>query len=260
MHISRRLRFDSKKGEKIMIKKVSIFILILFFTVIGLSGMADAKLIKIGMVTINNTGGAPTSGGGMPGDAAPTGMPGGAKEYGLIYDDDQGLVWLDYTNQQGSWPSQMNWVAGLNISGVMTYKLDSGVSVSWDGDWRLPKTVDGGRTFGYDGTTTAGFNITTSEMGYLFYKSLGNVGYYDSKGNQGSGWYPDSTWGLKNKGPFTNLKSGIYWSGTEYALLNTHAWAFSTAFGEQSSNSFKGSYPYMAIAVRQAKVIFGSGQ
>jgi hypothetical protein len=118
--------------------------------------------------------------------------------------------------------------------------------------------VDGGRTFGYDGTTTAGFNITTSELGYLFYKSLGNQGYYDTKGNQGTGWYPDSTWGLKNKGPFENLQVGNYWSGTDYSLLKTHAWGFCTAFGEQSCTCFKGSYPYMGIAVRSAKVVINA--
>jgi hypothetical protein len=244
-----------------MMKRASIFVLILFFAVTVISGTADARLIKIGTITINNsTDGAQASGGGMPGDAAPTGMPGGAKEYNLIYEDDQGLVWLDYTNNGGAWYGQVNWAAGLNSAGVITYKLDPGVSVTWDGGWRLPKTVDGGRTFGYDGTTTAGFNITTSELGHLYYISLGNLGYYDTRGNQGSGWYPDSAWGLKNKGPFTNLKVGNYWSGTEYSLLTTHAWAFCTSFGEQSSVSFKGSYPYMAIAVRQARVATAQAQ
>ena len=118
-----------------MMKKISIFLLILF-AAIGLSVTADAKLIKIGTATINNsTSGGPASGGGMPGDAAPTGMPGGAKEYNLILEDDQGLVWLDYTNQQGSWPSQTDWVVGLNAPGIITYKFDPGVNVSWAGDW-----------------------------------------------------------------------------------------------------------------------------
>lgn len=238
-----------------MIKKVSIFILILF-AIIGFSGMADAKLIKIGTATIKDIGGGPQGVEGMM-----MGMPGGdsgTKEYSLIYEDDQGLIWLDYTNSRTSWFSQMEWAAGLNAEGALTIKLDPGVSVDWEGDWRLPNSVDSGRTFGYDGTTTAGFNITTSELGHLFYKSLGNQGYYDTKGNQRTGWYPDSAWGLKNKGPFANLQVGNYWSGTEYSPLKTHAWGFSTAFGEQSCTSFKGSYPYMGIAVRSGKVVFAS--
>jgi hypothetical protein len=236
-----------------MMKKVSISILILS-AIIGLAGMADAKLVKIGTATINS------SAGGVQGvEGMMMGMPGGdkaAKEYNLIYEDDQGLTWLDYSNSRSSWFSQVEWAVGLNAQGALAIRLDPGVSATWEGEWRLPKSVDSGRTFGYDGTTTAGFNITTSELGHLYYKSLGNQGYYDSRGNQGTGWYPDSTWGLKNKGPFANMQVGNYWSGTEYSLLKTHAWAFSTAFGEQSCTSFKGSYPYMGIAVRQGKVTF----
>ncbi|MBN1626372.1 MAG: hypothetical protein JW944_07590 [Deltaproteobacteria bacterium] len=240
-----------------MIKKASILILILY-AITGLAVMADAKLVKIGTATIKNIASGPQGGGDMM-----TGMPGGqsgAREYKLIYEDDQGLIWLDYTNSRTSWFGQVEWAAGLNGQGAVTIKLDPGVSVVWDGDWRLPKSVDSGRTFGYDGTTTAGFNITSSELGHLFYKSLGNQGYYDTKGNQRDGWYPDSTWGLQKKGPFENLQTGNYWSGTEYSPLKTHAWAFSTAFGEQSCTSFKGSYPYMGIAVRQGKVAFPAGQ
>lgn len=238
-------------------KKISLFILILF-AIIGFSGVADAKLVKIGTATINNSAGGPQGGGDMM-----MGMPGGesgAREYNLIYEDDQGLIWLDYTNSRTSWFSQVEWAAGLNAQGALTIKLDKGVSVIWEGDWRLPKSVDSGRTFGYDGTTTAGFNITSSELGHLFYKALGNQGYYDTRGNQREGWYPDSTWGLHNKGIFANLQVGNYWSGTEYSPLKTHAWGFSTAFGEQSCTSFKGSYPYMGIAVREGRVTFSSAQ
>lgn len=236
-------------------KRIWLSILILF-VIAGFTGVAEAKLTRIGTATINNIAGGPPGGEGMM-----MGMPGGGsatKEYSLIYEDNQGLIWLDYTNSRTSWFSQVEWAAGLNKQGVLTINLDTGVSVTWEGDWRLPKTVDSGRTFGYDGATTAGFNITTSELGYLYYKSLGNLGYYDTKGNQGTGWYPDSPWGLQNKGPFANLEAGNYWSGTDYSLLKTHAWAFSTAFGEQSCTSFKGSYPYMGIAVRSAKVVINA--
>ncbi len=67
-------------------------------------------------------------------------------------------------------------------------------------DWRLPTTVDGLSVPGFDGTTTSGWNITTSEMGYMYYVNLGNLGYYDTDGT-----YPQPGWGLNNSGPFTNL-------------------------------------------------------
>jgi hypothetical protein len=234
-----------------MINRAWILLLILF-AVVGFSGSAGAKLVKIGTAVLNSGAGDPRNVGLGPGMAA----GGGSREYNLIYEEDQGLIWLDYSHSRDSWFNQVAWAAGLNAPGMLTCKLDAGVGLSWEGDWRLPKTVDGGRTHGYDGTTTAGFNITTSELGHLFYVSLGNKGYYDTKGNQGTGWYPDSDWGLKNMGPFTNLEAFLYWSGTEYSLLKTHAWAFSTAFGEQSNNAFKGSYPFMGIAVRPGKVVF----
>jgi hypothetical protein len=228
-----------------MIKRAWILLLILF-AVVGFSGTAKAELIVIGTATIRGDTSAGDA--GMPGRGANT------SEYNLIYEDDQGLIWLDYTNPGNRWPQQMGWAAGLNDLGVLTYKFDPGISVSWGGDWRLPETMDGARRFGYDGTTTVGFNITSSELGHLFYLSLGNRGYYDTKGTPGTGWFPDSNWGPKNTGPFENLQAGMYRSGTEYSIYPQHAWAFNFAFGHQGNKSFKSSYPYLGIAVRPGTV------
>ena len=145
----------------------------------------------------------------------------GGSNYNLIYEDDQGLVWLDHTNGPiysggNSWPTQVNWASGLNNSGVLTYNINLGISVNWSGDWRLPETVDGPWVYGNDGTTTAGYNITSSEMGHLYYVSLGNLGPFDTSGN------PQPGYGLQNTGPFNNLlDSHAYWSGTEYSLDHT---------------------------------------
>ena len=99
---------------------------------------------------------------------------------GLIYDADLNITWYDYTytGPQGrtaaNWYEAMTWAAGLTVAGLT--------------GWRLPATVDGPWVNGDDGTTTAGYNITSSEMGHLYYVSLGNT----------------SEGGLTNKGPFTN--------------------------------------------------------
>lgn len=237
----------------IMIKKAWILPLILF-TAVGLSGIAEARLIKIGAITMK---GAPSSAGGShPGSAVGSSAPAETAEgdeYSLIYEDDTGLIWMDYTHMGQSWYPQVEWAAGLNEPGVLTYNLEPGISVSWEGDWRLPATLDGARRFGYDGTTTAGFNITSSELGHLYYKSLGNLGYYDTQGNERTGWHPDSEWGPKNKGPFTNLQNSMYWSGTEYSLNPQLAWVFNFAFGDQTNNALKAPYPYFGIAVRPGK-------
>lgn len=42
--------------------------------------------------------------------------------------------------------------------------------------------MDGDYVISYDGTTSEGWNITRSEMGYMFYMNLGNTGYYDTDG------------------------------------------------------------------------------
>jgi hypothetical protein len=239
--------------------------LVILFALFGFSEIIEAKLIKIGTAVMNSGSGLTQSVGnaGVPVGSGGAGVPGGAitaNEYNLIYDDDQGIIWLDYSNRGGgNWYGLITWASGLNAPGAVTCKFDPGISVTWAGDWRLPKTADAARTFGYDGTTTAGFNITTSEMGHLFYKSLGNLGYYDTKGKPtGAGWYPDSVWGLKNTGPFKNLQATMYWSGTEYSLFPLHAWAFNFAFGDQGNTAFKSSYPYLGIVVRPGKVTSSS--
>ena len=91
----------------------------------------------------------------------------------LIYDSDLDITWYDYTKSWDTWQNQVNWAAGLSVNfGGNIYD-----------DWRLPLSVDGPVVWGYDGTTTAGYNITSSEMGHLFYTELENKGYCDTSGN-----------------------------------------------------------------------------
>ena len=91
----------------------------------------------------------------------------------LIYDSDLNITWYDYTRSGDTWQNQVNWADALSVTfGGNTYT-----------DWRMPTTVDGPYVYGYDGTTIGGFNITSSEMGHLFYTELGNDGLYDTFGN-----------------------------------------------------------------------------
>jgi hypothetical protein len=229
--------------------KKFMLILIVLFAVAGVSGIASAELTRIGTVTIEKDYlGSSGRGGGPPGMAAAAGPT--TNEYGLIWDDEQGIVWIDYSSGSQEWPDVVSWAEKLNESGALKYAFDAGVKVTWKGDWRLPKTVDGPRKHGYDGSTTAGFNITSSEMGYLFYKSLGNVGYYDTNGNEQKGFA-----GLKNKGPFQNLKESIYFSGTPYSIYPNHSWHFNFYYGGQDFTAFTNSYAFPGLAVREASVV-----
>jgi hypothetical protein len=199
-------------------------LLLILFAAMSFTGMAEANLIVIGTATYQG------------------------EDYKLIYEDDQGLVWLDYSNKGQYWDQQMKWASGLNESGVLTYKLNPGISISWEGVWRLPLTVDAVRRYGYDSTTTAGFNITTSEMGHLYYKSLRNLGYYDTKGKTQTGF------GLKNTGPFTNLRDDMYWSCTEYSINPSAAWYMSLYYGYQTQEFMK-NFAYYGLAIRPGHVI-----
>ena len=187
---------------------------------LGFSGVAGAELILIGTATYD----------------------GGT--YNLIYEDDQGLVWLDYTHLKHSWLDQDRWAYGLNGEGVLTYNLNPGISVNWEGDWRLPKTEQWNSE---DGSPLVGYNITSSEMGHLFYVSLGNVGWYDTEGEK------LERYGLRNESYFEWLISGDYWSGTYFSGDPVRAWSFQFNTGLQENVWNKGTTRY-ALAVRPCEV------
>jgi hypothetical protein len=151
---------------------------------------------------------------------------------GLIYDTVLDVTWLQNANAAAgssfddgelttdgimTWASAMSWVDGL------TYADSTGTVYS---DWRLPqiRPVNGvAFDYAYSNTGSAdiGNNIsaqgsaypgsTASELAYMYYTNLGNLGYFDLSGN----FQPDQ--GLLNTGPFLNLNSRGYWAATEYA-------------------------------------------
>ncbi len=93
---------------------------------------------------------------------------------GLIYDTVLNITWYDYAKSPDTWDHQVSWAASLSVTDVNGHSITG---------WRLPTAVDGPYVVGYDGTTTAGWNITTSELGHLFYIGLDNKGKYDASGN-----------------------------------------------------------------------------
>ena len=182
------------------------FLAVITAMVLGLSMQAHAALQNLGTDSLGNR---------------------------LIYDSDLNITWYDYTKSYNTWQNQVNWADALSVTfGSNTYT-----------DWRLPTTVDGPWVYGYDGTTTGGYNITSSEMGHLFYTELGNKGYAATDGT-----YPQPGWGLTNTGDFQNLQPNVYWSGTEYVATSSYAWLFYADYGYQDF-VYKGVGGY-AIAIR----------
>ena len=146
------------------------------------------------------------------------GHPVGATDPGAVFEYDPNLhiTWLRDWNVNGkqNWATQVAWAAGLTYFG---------------GGWRLPTALN------QDGSgPCSGLNCTGSEMGYLWYTELGN------------------TSSLSNTGPFLNMQSNGYWSGTEYAPAPTSAWVFNATSGNQGSG-VKGNTLY-AVAVRPGDV------
>lgn len=125
-----------------------------------------------------------------------------AGTYGLVLDTDTGLVWFDYTKEPsgwGSWSAMMDWASNLNPA----ITLDNGYTVTWNGTWRLP---------------SYGTSREDSEMGHLYFESLGNEYYYGRSGNHDYIDLPMNQYpfeGVKHSsGPFVNLKVVWYFTST----------------------------------------------
>ena len=163
-----------------MRKSIAIEMLLFVLTVLlGISGVANALTI---IETANYLG----------------------SDYNLIYEDDSiygGLVWLDYTKGSDTRQNQVDWASGLN--GALSVTLDPGYTstIEWSTGWRLPSAGD---------NPQIEYNQNTSEMGHLYYVSLGNLGYFATATDT---TYPQTGWGLQNTGPFSHLQDDFYWSG-----------------------------------------------
>lgn len=134
-----------------------------------------------------------------------------------------------------TWGGAMKWITAMNTANYLGYN-----------DWRLPIVTDGDplAPFSNNGVGS-GYNKTGSEMAHLFYNELGNKGFLSPDGVE----QVDSSYGLLNKGPFTNFQSA-YWSGTEYS--DNGAWYFLTFDGMQEYTSKRWSLS--ALVVRPGDV------
>ena len=206
---------------------LSILAVGLLITVTG--GAAQADLTTIGTATYNGS------------------------DYKLIWDDDNNgnsLIWLDYTNGPDTWANQMySWARDLD--GALTYHINPTYTVTWSDDaWRLPTTAGG---YTYDSAPAVlGYNVTSSEMGHLYYEELGNLGKNDISGN------PQSGYGLTKTGDFDHLVAGTYFSSTEYPRWSHAVWEFDMSDGNQligSTMDYTYHYiPQYALAVRGGEV------
>ena len=178
-----------------------------------------------------------------------------------VYDTDRNITWLadaNYaatntfgvaiaTNGDMTLNTANNWITAMNA--------DGGTGYLGFNDWRLPTTLVPDSSCSSSSSESRGFNCTGSEMGHLFYNEFG------AAANTSVLTTGDPT----ELSKFTNIQSGIYWSGTE--IDPTRAWAFNFNVGGQDT-SFN-NRNYFAWAVRSGDVsaipipatvwLFGSG-
>ena len=170
---------------------------------------------------------------------------------GLIYDTVLNITWYDYV-YYGNWVQATAWAASLTVGGTTA------------GTWTLPTTLPvNGSTYNYNyswnGSTDYGSNIsapgsaypgsTSDEMAYLYYVDLGNKAFIDVNGK-----FPQSGWGLTNKGPFTTLESSEFWSSTQYAPQTGYAWTFDFTVGSQQFGVESGGGNGDALAVHSGDI------
>ncbi|MCJ7600128.1 MAG: hypothetical protein MUO63_01345 [Desulfobulbaceae bacterium] len=92
--------------------------------------------------------------------------------YPLLWDDGPSVVWLDYTAPAANQLAQIAWAAALNTTNPLDLTFNEGVTVTFEGAWRLANT---------QAEVTVG--LRTSGLGF---SNLNDARYYGS-----NYWEPD---------------------------------------------------------------------
>lgn len=161
------------------------------------------------------------------------------------YDSVLGITWLsDFNyrvNHLGAGSGLTSWEGALAVASTL--------NVYGVGGWRLPSLAPvNGVSFQYNptnnGTSDSGTAKTgsgwglTSELGHLFYVTLGNKGQWmpdDSNPGTSSevqpGWASDP-----NAGPFVDLLATAYWTNVPSTNTFNSAWALNFSTGIQTES------------------------
>lgn len=151
-------------------------------------------------------------------------------------------------------PLTQAWVAELNVFGVR--------------GWRLPTMLDTGApgcAVRAMGGTDCGFNIQTisadgqtvySELGHLFYVTLGNLALCRPDSPDPQDCVAQAGWGLTNTGDFRRLQDWMYWTGVRDVTDPQHrSWVMHMGNGAQWSLANSGPDDgFHALAVHPGDV------
>ena len=199
-------------------------------------------------------------------------LDGNTATYEAYYDTTLDITWLADANAAGTtmtWTNANAWAGELDVNGITGWRLPTVTPVNGT-SFNLTLSTDGSTdrgtatttTDGTDGGWRDGSGNPVSEMGHMFYVTLGNRGGCDPTQPWCSG---QSGSGLSNTGPFSNVQSLSYWSGS--ALGSSSAWDF--RFGNGFQDNVGKTSDLFAWAVRSGDVsavpvpaavwLFGSG-
>jgi len=169
------------------------------------------------------------------------------------------ITWLDYSRDRDEWWDQDNWTSGLGSALMVTLYAGYTGNIDWGTGWRMPlideSLANMSGAEGYEGPDANGYhdyrygyNMLNSELGYLYYEELKNIGYRAKDGS-----YP-ADYGLQKAGCFDNLEisegtepSAYYWFLTEYSPYPDYAWHFNFSYGRQSYFGKGGDFHALAV-------------
>ncbi|MGD0958478.1 MAG: DUF1566 domain-containing protein [Methylomonas sp.] len=114
--------------------------------------------------------------------------------------------------------------------------LNNGAGYGGSNQWALPYIVDSSSSLNWPPSPS------NSQLAELFYNEL-----------NGAAGSPIPT------GPFSNVQSYVYWSGTEYSALPSYAWIFMTNAGNQGLNGKDGQFYAWAVSPGQVSAVPVSG-
>lgn len=137
-------------------------------------------------------------------------------DYKLIYDVEDQLTWLDYSNSGATRSGSYTWATGLNGPGVLTINLDEGYTALWDSsEWRLAGNATGWWSGGQ-------YAIYGSEINDLYYDELGNE-LNDTSLNYGDFDHLLASMYHISAVPTFDVQLGLSWSTTYDFSDGTHA-------------------------------------
>lgn len=224
----------------------------------GPLGLPAVVLLTAGALTAASTADAALLGRDLDGNAG--------NGYEAYYDTFLDIMWqtnsnlaatntfrVDGINTYGTmtWDKAGEWISAMNVANYLGYS-----------DWRLPTlrpvndTTMFDTAFGNNGTTDYGYGATgigwgeDSEMGWMYYGNLGNLGACAPTAS-GAGCSAQPGSDLRNLGPFQNLQRWVYWANVE--LTSDDAWYFHFNVGSQGVLN-KSRSDFHAWAVRSGDV------